>query len=90
MNCIAICNVLVQDHVKDECQMVEISCPNKGCSELVQKGSLDKHLQQCEYRMLNCQWCKKDVRYDQQQVRRIAEYYLMKLSYIILLFHTGA
>ena len=60
--------------------MVEIPCTNKGCSELVQKGNLDKHLQQCGYRILNCQWCKHDICYDQLQVRIIAERNLIQLS----------
>ena len=63
----------VQDHVKDECQMVEMPCPNNGCSELIQKMNLDKHLQQCKYRIVNCQLCKQDIRYDQWQVRNMME-----------------
>jgi len=55
--------------VKDECQLITIPCPNKGCSASVVKKDLDKHLQQCGYRILNCQWCKQDICYDQKQVR---------------------
>ena len=59
--------------MKGECRMVEVPCPNsfKGCSELVAKGNLNKHLQQCEYKTMNCQWCKQDICYNQKQVRNV-------------------
>ena len=59
--------------------MVEVPCPNKGCTELVVKRDLGKHLQQCEYRTMNCQWCKQDIYYNQRQVGNVAEYIAIDL-----------
>ena len=39
-----------QDHIKEECQLVKISCPNDGCSEEITRSQLDDHLQQCQHR----------------------------------------
>ena len=37
-----------QDHLKEECQLVKILCPNDGCSEEITRSQLDDHLQQCQ------------------------------------------
>ena len=71
--------------MKEECQMVEVPCPNEGCSEIVVKRNLNKHLQQCEYRAVNCQWCKQDIYYDQRQVRNAAEH--IELIFDLLYFN---
>ena len=77
----------MQDHVRAECQMVEVPCPNKGCSKLTQKRNLDKHLQHCSYRILKCQWCKQDIYCDQQQVRKIEDYIRTVLTYFSIQEH---
>ena len=37
-------------HLKEECQLVKISCPNDSCREEITRSKLDDHLQQCQYR----------------------------------------
>ncbi|XP_065897126.1 TNF receptor-associated factor 3-like isoform X2 [Dysidea avara] len=56
-----------QNHIKEECQLVTVSCPNEGCSEEIKRSQLDDHLQQCQYRRQSYQWCKEEVPYDQQK-----------------------
>ena len=65
--------------------MVEVQCPNNGCSKLVIKRNLDKHLEQCDYRMITCQWCKQDIHYYQRKVRNV-----MYHGYNNILLLTGA
>ena len=60
--------VFMQNHIKEECQLVTVSCPNEGCSEEIKRSQLDDHLQQCQYRRQSYQWCKEEVPYDQQKV----------------------
>ena len=60
--------VLVQNHIKEECQLVKFLCPIEGCSEEITRPQLDDHLQQCQYRRQSCYWCKKEIRCDQQKV----------------------
>ncbi|XP_065897114.1 TNF receptor-associated factor 5-like isoform X2 [Dysidea avara] len=39
-----------QNHIKEECQLVKVSCPNEGCSEEITRSQIDDHLQHCQYR----------------------------------------
>ena len=39
----------IQGHIKDECQMVTVSCPNEGCNEVFIKSQFDDHVQNCQY-----------------------------------------
>ena len=54
-----------QNHIKEECQLVKVSCPNEGCHEEITRSQLDDHLQQCQYRR---QSRKEEAYYDQQKV----------------------
>ncbi|XP_065897121.1 TNF receptor-associated factor 5-like isoform X2 [Dysidea avara] len=56
-----------QTHLKEECQLVKVSCPNEGCHEETTRSQLDDHLQQCQYRRQSYQWYKEEVPYDQQK-----------------------
>ncbi|XP_065897089.1 TNF receptor-associated factor 5-like isoform X2 [Dysidea avara] len=56
-----------QNHIKEECQLVKVSCPNEGCHEEITRSQLGDHLQQCQCRRQSCQWCKEEVPYDQQK-----------------------
>ena len=38
----------MQGHIKDQCQMVSVSCPNEGCNEVVIKSQYDDHVQNCQ------------------------------------------
>ena len=53
---------IIQSHLKDECQMVTVSCPNEGCSEIIAKSQLDDHVQDCQYPTwsINDQLSKQD------------------------------
>ncbi|XP_065897091.1 TNF receptor-associated factor 3-like isoform X2 [Dysidea avara] len=53
-----------QNHIKEECQLVKVSCPNEGCHEEITRSQLDDHLQQCQYRR---QSRKEEAYYDQQK-----------------------
>jgi len=45
--------IILQGHLRDECPMAEVSCPHKGCSEVIVRSKIDDHMQQCLY---NSQW----------------------------------
>ena len=52
----------IQGHIKDECQMVTVSCPNEGCNESVIKSQLDSHVKNCLYSVnTKAQWNKQDI-----------------------------
>ena len=42
--------IITQNHIKEECQLVKVSCPNEGCSEEITRSQIDDHLQHCQYR----------------------------------------
>ena len=39
----------MQNHLKDECQIVMGLCPNEGCNEVFIKSQLDDHVQKCHH-----------------------------------------
>ena len=76
--------ILLQNHANVECQMVEVQCPNNGCSKLVVKRNLTEHLRQCDYRMIKCQLCKQDIHYYQRKVKNILDCIAVTLFYYTL------
>ena len=41
--------IFLQTHLKDECQMVEVSCPHEDCTEVHITSEIDDHVQKCPY-----------------------------------------
>ena len=59
-------SIITQTHLKEECQLVNVSCPSDGCSEEITRSQLDDHLQQCQYR--GGQSFTEEEHFDQQKV----------------------
>ena len=38
---------------------VTIECPNESCKEIISNGKLNKHLEKCEYKLMDCPYCDK-------------------------------
>jgi len=47
------------NHLKLECLKQNINCTNSGCSEEFMRGDKEKHLNDCEYRLVKCEYCIK-------------------------------
>ena len=39
--------------MKDECQMSEVSCPHRGCTEILIRSEIDGHVQKCPHKNQN-------------------------------------
>ena len=43
------------------CDFIQVNCPNDGCNDSVTQGSLSAHINNCEYRLVQCQHCEQEV-----------------------------
>lgn len=68
LNLNAICNYKcgmkikmahLPEHLKDECQQAPVPCPNaiKGCKKKVKRCDLNKHIDECNFRVVTCEAC---------------------------------
>ena len=35
----------------------KVKCPNVNCSQIVKNGELTRHMEKCEYKLMNCPYC---------------------------------
>jgi len=49
------------NHLKLECLKQNINCINSGCTEEFMRGDKDKHLNDCEYRLVKCEYCISSI-----------------------------
>lgn len=52
---------LYEKHLRLECLKEIISCTNINCQIKIQRENLEKHLNECSYRLVNCKYCEKEV-----------------------------
>ena len=51
----------LSSHLKDQCQREPVPCRNPGCGQLVPRGELEEHTQNCPCRLEECEYCKTRV-----------------------------
>ena len=51
----------LQDHLKDDCLFLEVTCPNDGCNKKMPKGALEKHVkEECQFKKILCKYCGEE------------------------------
>jgi hypothetical protein len=50
-------------HLSHECVYVETGCCSRECGETVRKIDLGKHMETCNYRMVDCDMCHTSIRF---------------------------
>ena len=68
VECSLGCNTILplkqmHSHVKTQCQLRMIACVNRGCSHQCPVSHLDKHIVECEYRLIQCEVCNVCICY---------------------------
>ena len=71
----------MQKHVKTQCQLRVIACVNRGCSFQCPIADLEKHLPECEFRLVQCDVCKACVsHHDMPTHQAVKKCYQQKLK----------
>lgn len=58
----------IESHIKHDCQYTVTCCELEECKELLLKKDLDSHAENCQFRTLECQMCKKKLKKFELQV----------------------
>ena len=63
VRCILGCDAVVHiselaEHADKECEYRTVRCLNRGCGRQCAVRDLDSHLQQCDFRLIQCEVCK--------------------------------
>ena len=53
---------LLEAHLRDSCQYVQVACPEQGCEQKVLRKALGKHTHDCTHRVLSCEGCGLSVK----------------------------
>lgn len=48
------------EFLKHECPFEEIDCEFDGCNKKIQRREMEKHQLSCEFRLVQCTFCKQD------------------------------
>ncbi|KAL5473992.1 hypothetical protein EMCRGX_G028562 [Ephydatia muelleri] len=48
----------LREHVSSECQYREVVCVNRGCDFRCPQRDMEEHMEECVYRMVECEVCK--------------------------------
>ena len=52
---------LLEPHLVNDCMKQFLNCPNDGCTIKVIRQDLQIHLENCNYRLVKCDYCQKDA-----------------------------
>ena len=52
---------LLEPHLFNECEKQDLNCPNEGCQVKIMRQDLSNHLENCDYRLVKCRYCMKDI-----------------------------
>ena len=56
-----------QNHLENICPKEKTQCPNEGCSVKISRESLNDHLSLCIYRKTKCEYCGKEMIFNQMK-----------------------
>ncbi len=60
---------LLEAHLRDSCQYVQVACSEEGCHELVLRRDMGKHSHDCIHRVVVCDACNAAVKAFDLEVR---------------------
>ena len=52
---------LLETHLKETCQFVQVPCSEEGCEQTVLRRDLGKHTHDCVHRVVKCSACGTSV-----------------------------
>jgi hypothetical protein len=52
---------LLEPHLETDCEKQDLGCPNEGCTVKVMRQDMNYHLENCDYRLVKCNYCYKDA-----------------------------
>ncbi|KLO09244.1 hypothetical protein SCHPADRAFT_943800 [Schizopora paradoxa] len=53
---------LLEAHLRDSCQFVQVACSEEGCNELVLRKDMGSHSHDCSHRVIVCEACNAAVK----------------------------
>lgn len=60
---------LLDSHLRDACQYVQVTCTEDGCIETVLRKDIGSHSHGCAHRVVSCDACEKTVKASELDVR---------------------
>ena len=53
-----------KEHIQKNCLKEKVKCSNENCNQILEREKMEKHLKECLYRKIKCDFCKNDIQFN--------------------------